>query len=265
MAEETFWELREHRTKALTFTGGGEPTTNPRFVLIAGLAHEYGLKLGLYTNGIMIDQLLTISHAFTWIYVSLDASNRSDYRQDKGLDMFDKVCSNITRLVAAKINGKPTVGAGFLVTEDNWEQAANMALLASRLGADYCQFRPVVGLDNYQWVPEALHLLDALAGPNVYVSRDRFLDLFGNVGRPYSICRASALVPCIGADGTVWVCPNTRGLRPLGSLKRQTFQEIWLKRPVQMVGEDCRTQCRNHAMNETLQYVCSVNDHDAFI
>lgn len=129
----------------------------------------------------------------------------------------------------------------------------------------YIQFRPVVGLRNYDWVPITLATLDELEGEDVIISRQRFLDLYRQERRAYTVCRGSELTPCIGADGTLWVCPNTRGLRPLGDLAVESFRAIWERRPPQPVGPDCRTACRNHFLNQTLNYVCRRGPHDAFV
>ena len=67
------------------------------------------------------------------------------------------------------------------------------------------------------------------------------------------------------ADGTVWVCPNTRGLRSLGSLANEPFSTIWARRPTQHVGGDCRIACRNHELNRTLDYICSERLHAEFV
>ena len=76
------------------------------------------------------------------------------------------------------------------------------------------------------------------------------------------------VVPCIGADGSLWVCPNTRMIRKLGDLNKESFREIWECRPVQFVGEDCRIACRNHELNRTLEFVCGKplwDEHGAFV
>jgi cyclic pyranopterin phosphate synthase len=265
IAERVFAELAGKGTRAITFTGGGEPTVSPHFEYIVGMAEAAGLDLGLYTNGLNGNTLEEVLNLFTWVYISLDACNRSTYEHVKGVDAYNRVVANIQSMVACRTRPGPAIGVGFLLNGDNWGSVLPMARLAEQLGADYCQFRPVVGLDDYSWVPNALALLGIVEGPKVYVSRARFEELHRNLGRTYHECRASELVPCIGASGEVWVCPNTRGLRSLGNLHVATFAEIWSKRPAQLVGDDCRVQCRNHALNETLEYVCGKGGHDSFV
>jgi MoaA/NifB/PqqE/SkfB family radical SAM enzyme len=265
LAYRVLAELSHGGTQGVTLTGGGEPTVHPLFSDIALCAQALGLAVGVYTNGLRSEPLIDCIGALSWVYVSLDAVGADEYRTVKGADVFWRAVETIQQLVTARRGGTLTVGVGFLLDSDNWRDAAAMATLALALGADYAQFRPIVGLSAYAWVMDALPTLDALTGENIYVSRQRFIDLRDGTQRCYTVCRASELVPCIGADGTVWVCPNTRGLRSLGNLHDQTFPEIWERRPDQLVGADCRVACRNHALNETLEHVCGVGPHDAFV
>jgi hypothetical protein len=204
--------------------------------------------------------------------VSLDAGDPGSWARYKlgddtpaGHSVFWDVLNNIKRMATYRQDGEPAIGVGFLLGSDNWRQAEAMAEMALGLGADYCQFRPLVGLDNYDWAIDAVRHLDRLVGKQVYVSRERFVALAEDRERSYRVCRGSELVPCVGADGTIWVCPNTRGLRPLGSLAEDDFAAIWERRPLQYVGHECREACRNDHLNETLEYVLGHGPHDAFV
>ena len=258
-------DLAEGGMQAVTLSGGGEPTTHPDFAVIAHAASAYGLAVGVYSNGLSAIPLVGAMDALAWVYVSLDALDDADYRQIKRVSGFWQVVDTIGHLVTLRQGSVPTVGVGFLLNSGNWRDAAGMAALADGLGADYAHFRPIVGLPDYAWVTDALPTLDALVSDSVYVSHGRFVELRDGTPRGYTVCRASELVPCIGATGTVWVCPNTRGLRRLGNLHEESFAAIWARRPEQVVGLDCRVACRNHALNGTLEYVCGGGPHDAFV
>ncbi len=265
LAGRIFGELAKGGTKAVTFTGGGEPTCNPHFGNIVTAAHNAGLDIGLYTNGVFVTQLFPRLDMFTWIYVSLDECTVWRYEQTKGKAVFHRVCDNVRALLAQRdeVNA-PTIGLGFLLHPLNWSDVPDMVRLAGHLGVDYCQFRPTVGLDDYSWIEPALDLIEHCQTCKVLFSPERFRDMLV-WHRTYSQCRASEFVPCIGADGMLWVCPNTRGLRSLGNLRQHSFEEIWRQRPTQWVGQDCRLACRNHALNETLKTVCATGSHDNFV
>ncbi len=251
-----------HNVKAITLTGGGEPTMNPDFEEIVFTIKQHHLSLGMYTNGVKF-----YPDAFgemEWVYIGLDARDERDFQRIKGADCFEMVIDTITRF--AEIKQKTVLGLGFLLDEHNFQNVERMAKLGQGLQVDYVQFRPIVGLENYEWIGDALDCLwnlDMLVP--VYFPAPRFIDLRDKPPRGYEICRGSTFVPCIGADGTLWVCPNTRGLRSLSSLAIGSFQELWRRRPTQRVGRDCREMCRNHRLNQTLEYVCSTRPHDNFV
>jgi len=258
-------QLADCGVRAVTFTGGGEPTTNPHFALAARTAHELGMDVGVYTNGTNWYAISDALDCLTWLYISLDEADAESFQNMKGLNRLAAVLDNATRWAKRDV----TMGLGFLLHGDNWRNTTDMVALGVGVGASYVQFRPMVGLQDYSWVPDALVSLGKWDDGFVYVSRQRFVDMMahqaGEWRRCYTRCRASALVPCIGAGGEVWVCPNTRGLRPLGNLHDESFADIWGRRQPQMVGGDCRVVCRNHALNETLEYVCGEAEHGNFV
>lgn len=262
LAEKILTDLALVGVKSITLTGAGEPTMCPDFPAIVKAIKQRGFALGMYTNGIRY-----FPRAFAqmdWLYISLDAHDKASFREIKGVDGFDKVLE--TALSFREEPHDTVVGVGFLLGEHNVVHIPAMAGLGIRMGADYVQFRPIVGLESYEWTEDALYLLDDLHFRTpIYYPAQRFLDLRDKPERGYSVCRASALVPCVGAEGELWVCPNTRSLRSLGNLAEHSFAELWRERPVQMVGEDCREMCRNHRLNQTLEYVCSSGPHDDFV
>lgn len=271
-ADRILDQIVEAGALSVTITGGGEPTLNPEFSRVARQAHGLGLAVGVYTNGTNLDALCQSAPALTWVYVSLDAVSPQDYVERKlrgarsGRAMFFDVLNTVRVLTANRHHrANPTVGLGFLV-DGKWTPAdlKDATVIAHDFGADYCQFRPIVGLTDYTWVDGLLSTLDALVSPSVLVSRRRFTEL-QDWGRSYHLCLASEFVACVGADGTLWVCPNTRNLRPLGNLIDEDWATLWGRRRRQTVGADCRVACRGHELNETLHYVCGQSPHDTFV
>ena len=166
-AESIIEQLAAGGTLAVTFSGGGEPTANQHFDRIVGFARHNGLRVGVYTNGILGSRLIRVAGIADWIYVSLDADNAEDYRDIKGIDAFDQVCETVRRLTVVGVplpNGPmatgernrrifeklltarayaTVVGVGMLLTGDNWQRCERMREVGLALGADYVQFRPV--------------------------------------------------------------------------------------------------------------------------
>jgi len=68
--------LKEYGTKAVTFTGGGEPLAHHGFNLMVKMCREAGMKLGLVTNGDLVEEWAHEDESpfdsFDWIRVSYD-------------------------------------------------------------------------------------------------------------------------------------------------------------------------------------------------
>lgn len=64
--------LKKYGTKALEFSGGGEPLLWQNFVAGVRLAHDKGFKLSLITNGLALENIPhEILSMFSWIRVSV--------------------------------------------------------------------------------------------------------------------------------------------------------------------------------------------------
>lgn len=64
--------LVKYGSKAMEFSGGGEPTLWPHFNEGVEYAHSKGLKLSLITNGLLLKKIpKSVLEKFTWIRVSL--------------------------------------------------------------------------------------------------------------------------------------------------------------------------------------------------
>ena len=87
--KRTIKELSEMGTKAVEFTGGGEPTTHPDISEIIKYAYDLGLDVGVVTNGLLLNKLNEVVKCLTFIRVSVDAGSRETYKVVHGLDKFD--------------------------------------------------------------------------------------------------------------------------------------------------------------------------------
>ena len=112
-------EVGEHNAW-LRISGGGEPTMHPEFLELMVYAKEKGCKLGIITNGSMMDESLAKSLLeidVDMLEFSVDASNQNDYDiVRKGLS-FDELVQNLktvyklrnemnskTKIIASAIN-----------------------------------------------------------------------------------------------------------------------------------------------------------------
>lgn len=277
LAAQILQELAIAGVQSVTWTGGGEPTLHPDFETIVEFAASLGIKQGMYTHGGHIDdrRAALLKQSFSWVYVSLDAANATDYKHSKGVDRFAAVCANVGRLVAAQ--GDATIGIGYLVHRDNIDAIPDAIELAHSLGADYIQFRPTIAYDqlhpdisaeNTEWVEEARQVLRLFTGdPFVIADLERFKDYQKWAGHGYATCYWAALQTVITPNGKVWRCLNKRehGDAMLGDLTQESFADIWARAGTCAVDGSCRVMCRGHVPNQTLNAVMAAPVHPEFI
>ena len=106
----------------------------------------------MFTNGSMLerfDLFETIVKSLTWIRISLDsgiAKNYNKLRVTNKSNNFDIVLKNIKKLIEFKKKFKSdiTIGVGFVVSQDNYNEILDFAKLFKDLDVDYCQYKPEV-------------------------------------------------------------------------------------------------------------------------
>lgn len=271
-------QLAEAGVKSVTWSGGGEPTLHPLFKEIVTYAAKLGLEQGIYTNGANLsdEKVQALKHLFTFVYVSLDECRWDSYKDSKGVDRFDDVCLNISKLVIA--TGPATVGVGFLLHPGNVSDIGHMVALGRRLGVSYVQFRPIVNyeqdapsllIEDTTWINGAINSLRAYAGdPFIQADISRFEMYRDWRGHGYPVCHWSALQTVITPNGHVWRCVNKRGHQGalLGDLTVDSFADIWARSGGScFVESDCRVMCRGALANLTLNELMTEPKHPNFI
>lgn len=207
-------DLLKIGTKSITFTGGGEPLTHPKFSLMAELAWMAGFEIGLITNGI---DLQKIEHPedFKFVRISLDAPDSKTYLKVKGVKGFHKVLWNIKQAVCSGA----TVGLSYVVYAGNKDGIVEAQKLAEELGVAYIQFKPA-------WINGGFYKDYQVPGQNKTIKTDRFM------ATSYLPCHVAGLVGEVGATGDVFYCCQHRGHDEynLGSLHKKSFSDIWKTR-----------------------------------
>jgi MoaA/NifB/PqqE/SkfB family radical SAM enzyme len=267
-------ELAAAGVQSIVWSGGGEPTTHPELAAIVARAHQAGLEQGMYTLGGLIDRPLAAAlKPLAWVVVSLDACDPETYAVEKGVpsSRFDLAIHGIRALVE---DGPPVVGVSFLLHGENVHRAWDMLAMARRLGATYTTFRPAIRTspdrpsacaDRRDWID--LDLCDALADePDVEIDPQRFRNYADWAGHGYGECFGPRLHTTITPDGRVWLCPQRRGVTPLGDLRIEGFESIWSRHPGRYAIDDgCRVMCRLHAINQQLAAIETPCAHEAFL
>jgi hypothetical protein len=175
-------------TKAITITGGGEPTIHPDINSIIDVCSDYGIKTGLVTNGIEWSRKgLQVPQNLTWLRASV-------FNTEQVYDV------NILRRLFGKI---PNVDCGisFTVTQDvNIDIAMNVCYIAEEFD-NVTHVRFVSDVFNAHLLPmERVKLYCQDITPKAFFAARK---VYTEGMNP---CYVSLLKPLIGADGYVYPC-----------------------------------------------------------
>jgi len=211
--QKTIARLNKLGVRSITFTGGGEPLTYPKFEDAVLDAQKLRFEVGLVTNGIDLDRYASLVPSFRFIRVSLDAVTESTYLKIKGQPLFRKVKKNIELIL--KNRKTTTIGISFVVCQENQHEIEKAKVLAKDLKVDYIQFKPAFRRN-----------LNRIKETNKTIITKRY-----KVSSTLP-CAIAGLVGIIGADANVYFCCQKRGEDKyrLGNLQTESFERIWARR-----------------------------------
>lgn len=222
---DLFRSLLKGGTKGVTVEGGGEPTLHPDFVEIIHSIRKNKMAIGLFSNGLKIDEVLPNIRCFEWIRISLDADNPATFKKYKGRNCFNTVIKNIKKLAAKK--GNTLIGVGYISTRYNMGHIEDLIELLKNIGVDYFYIRPIEDYPEYSSLND-LEWLKAYSSKNfeVVVNYSGRL-VAGNSNLP---CLGHSITTVISADASVYACGRLHiheSHKALGDLKKNSFHEIW--------------------------------------
>jgi MoaA/NifB/PqqE/SkfB family radical SAM enzyme len=247
--------------KAIEITGGGEPTCHPYFLHLCESIINNGIDLGLVTNGSKWGEQHTyVLNKAKWVRFSLDAGTPATYAKIRHVqpDKLAEVRQHIRELTG------PVVGVGFVVTKDNWKEIIDAVLNARQDGADNIRLSAVFtneGRSYFHGIGDEIddicksvtkYSTDTFRVFNLF--SDRYLDL--SLGKPtYQDCHLQKFCTYIGADLNVYRCCILayNELGKLGSIKDQTFEQMWEKVNFDFDARTC-PRCMHNKKNATIDY-----------
>ena len=289
--------------RAVVLIGGGEPMAHPKFGALLKYFAEVGIKIGITTNGTLIDRYLQeCADYVSWLRVSVDAGSDEIFQQFRphasGKSLFGKVIENMREL-AHKKKGK--LGYSFLVlskldNDGNIERTnatdiSRAAEIAKEIGCNYFEVKPAFDMMHFlqRQSEEIIGIVDLelqkakkLADANFsviapYTLAEALKGVEAQV-KNYTRCLVSQLRTVVTPSG-VYVCPYHRGnlnMR-LGDANKTTLSEIWASGKKKAVlarvdpSKHCSFHCIRHESNLFLERLAageeyeSVEDFDLFI
>lgn len=269
--------------RQVSLIGGGEPMASPHFVEVVRALHGRGIRVGVVTNGCLIDRAIAseIAGHCAWVRISLDAATAATYdavhRPPPGITIHT-VLENLTALV----EGMPgRVGLSYLVTNRTVCEMAAAAALARERGCSYIRFRPVqhplsgavLPVRDRAELARQLAACRTLANDRFIVSEGDAFDpsgetTYGGFAQPkcYTRCHAQAFGTVITGTGSVYVCSKWRGDEDneIGNVNETRLVHIWHGRRRRDVlarldpSRKCaRVFCQAHVYNEALHRALS--------
>lgn len=258
--------------KAIQFTGGGEPTVHPDHMGIFAYAQGLGLQTSLVTNGTrLLDGWEGVLSKMAWIRVSVDAGTPETYSKVRRCppEQYEKTLSNIRRIVA-NAPESCLVGAGYVVTRENYKEIFEGCLNLKHAGVPYVRLCAMFSTDGpgyyegiYEAIKERIQRAKSLEGDHFKV-----IDLFGDRisdlsqhSPDYSFCGYQQFVTYIGANLRVYRCCTTSYTKhgEVGDLSDKRFSE-WFnsdRKDGQYAEFDARTceVCQFNGQNRVINYL----------
>lgn len=225
--------------KAVSWTGGGEPTLHPRFPLFVQSAAINGLKQGMFTNALSKPHYNPES--FEWIRVS---------NTDKPWP--------VTHMKEIRQRAK-TLGMALNYTGDDSEVYKAIAV-AHEVEVDYLQVRPALNLRGLMTDRKPPQIDD----PILFVTNYKFEDC--NNAHGYEKCYGHNFMPFVWHDGSVDACAyhRSRGAPyTLGNLHQKRWREIFVSAPAHVpVISECQVCCRNHETNKAVNQALQLENRE---
>lgn len=264
-AFELIDDLAEIGTKAVTFSGGGEPLAHPAIGPIMQRALDAELDISIITNGqSLADEKASILAHAKWVRVSMDYTSAEEMAASRNVPArwFADVLANISQFAAIK-DPACDLGVNFIVTRENYRNLVPFALQLRALGVENVRFSPVYleGFREYHEpiaadVRRQLGILAAEVDETFTVNSTYDLDSASKrPERPFTRCLYMQTVPVVGADLNVYACHNTayseHGL--IGSMRHQRFRDLWFSPEARARFDalnpsiSCRHECANHS------------------
>lgn len=282
---EILGDIARMGTRAITFSGGGEPLTYPYLLEAVEMVKKNNIDLSLISNGQLLEN--EIAEAFydaKWVRISFDSPNASEYAKIRGINerAFQSVTSNIQNF-ARKKSSSCVLGVNYVVGRHNYKRVYEAAKLLRDLGVDNVKFAAVVDNDKNYHATIKDETIDQIRRAKEEFDSGSFqvINNYENdwndrnfSTQDFSICYTCRIVTVIGADQKLYLC-HTRAYDSnaiVGDIRDRSLYDVWNSKETQTrllelrPQTECRNFCAYKSRNEMIQAYFDVNvDHVNFI
>ena len=264
-------DLRDMGTKAITFSGAGEPCMYPKFPEI--IRRLSPIKFAMLTNGALFKGEIAdlFARYGSWVRVSIDGWDRESYKKFRGVDDFDKVIENIMNFKSDNCK----LGVNIVVTKENAHHLYELYKTLSKAYLHSIKISPCLPSDsvakNIEYHKPIAKIVDHQIRKILKESQivsNTYREQLTSFVKDYNWCPNIQIQPVIAADQNIYSCHDLafrkEGL--IGSFKNCSFREAWEKADKFKI--DPRNVCKNHCMahkkNEIILSYMDI-DHREFV
>ena len=213
--------------RGICFGGGGESLLNKDSRDLVGYSAWLGMHSAIITNGTLMNETILKSLLqCNWVSFSVDAGTPKTFKRIKGVDLFQKVITNIKKLVDARDGQQHPflnrIAYRVLLVPENVDDVLTACKLAKELGVDQFHVRPADlrrkdnkkarNLDvDYEYVNAIFNECLELETEDFKVQtvKHKFSYDF-EVEHHFKRCLASPICLQACTDGNCYVCPDHR-------------------------------------------------------
>lgn len=207
----------------------GEPYLNPSFLEMVRYAHDKGIYTATSTNAHYLTEEAaqkTIESGLDRLIISIDGTTQEVYEQYRVGGKLEKVLEGAQRIIKWKKKMKsstPMVVFQFLVVRPNEHQIEDVKKLGKEIGVDAVWLK-TAQIYDYEEDPNALiPTIDKYSryrksAAGITIPKNKMANQCWKLWQGNVITWDGIVVPC---------CFDKDAKHPLGTLKNQSFKEIW--------------------------------------
>ncbi len=280
-------EIQPYGTKALFYSGEGEPLLHKKLPEFIESIANLGMDQALNTNGVLLNgkRMERLLPHMEWIRVSLNGTSSEEYAHihRSGQYDFDIVLKNLKEAVAYKHanNLSTTLGVQMVYAGQNPQHIYSLVKHMREIGVSY------FALKNYNNHPLNTFQVTDLPKDDLACIQELATDDFAVVlrinmlappqKRQYSFCHALPFFAEIISNGDVYSCGPHLGNADFcyGNINSTTLVKLWASenrhkvenhiRGIADLDQTCMPNCRLHELNMFLWGLANPPQHINFI